>query len=184
MCSCGRKHVVANGSLRSGSIKSCGCQPRKPRKNITGCKIGPLTAISYAGGSRWVFRCKCGDEVTGTLANIQRTKRVVRCECRTPGYSVYGIRDMDGAVVYVGKTKVPIGKRLDAHINCRYDGRPLSNWLLSIDYRPEIIQLAYGVPRKDVDDVEAFYIKMLSSSDRLLNVTHNPGRQRRCLHAC
>lgn len=65
VCDCGNETVVRHGNLRSGSIKSCGCQ-QDVRKNFIGHRYGRLTILEEAEDIRFpsksvkrVFICVC-----------------------------------------------------------------------------------------------------------------------------
>ena len=70
-CACGKLHTVSAGDLKSGRIKSCGCQqyqwPHQIR-DITGQKFGRLTALypldkrDNKGSVIWHCKCDCGNE--------------------------------------------------------------------------------------------------------------------------
>lgn len=74
-CDCGNELNVLTDSLRSGSVKSCGClRAETARKNglkvlkdLKGQQFGKLIVIKYAGSNRnrstWKCECECGNEV-------------------------------------------------------------------------------------------------------------------------
>ena len=62
-CDCGtEKEMYASALLRkSTKDKSCiDCAKMRRLIDISGQRFGKMTAISYAGRSRWLFRCDCG----------------------------------------------------------------------------------------------------------------------------
>lgn len=60
-CSCGNQKILEGASLTSGNVKSCGCLPRKIRKNLVGTRFGRLTVIScnQEKGKRLTYNCQC-----------------------------------------------------------------------------------------------------------------------------
>lgn len=65
-CECGTKKILSGVSLRSGSVKSCGCLPKNTFKNEAGKRYGRWLVISFAGiknrNALWLCRCDCGVE--------------------------------------------------------------------------------------------------------------------------
>lgn len=68
LCECGRTHIVAQGNLRYGNTKSCGCAERTGTwhyNNLTGKTFGRLTVLSIDHksnhGMYWKCRCSCGN---------------------------------------------------------------------------------------------------------------------------
>lgn len=45
---------------------------RHPRKNLVGQRFGRLTVISWAGDSRWLCKCDCGQQTKAITANLKR----------------------------------------------------------------------------------------------------------------
>lgn len=66
-CACGREKIVSHGNLRSGMSKSCGCEKRRIKMDLTGEEYGHLTVLEEApptGHTRyWKCLCACGNEV-------------------------------------------------------------------------------------------------------------------------
>lgn len=71
-CDCGKLHTVSAGDLKSGRIKSCGCQQYQRKhqiRDITDQKFGRLKALyplekrDRKGSVIWHCRCDCGNEV-------------------------------------------------------------------------------------------------------------------------
>lgn len=52
--------------------KLVGKRTRKPRVDIAGQVFGRLTAVRWAGNSRWVCLCECGKEAVILTANLRR----------------------------------------------------------------------------------------------------------------
>ena len=79
-CECGTIKEVRADSLKAGATLSCGCDTKRLQReakirqgskyDLTGMKFGEWEALSYAGDSQWLCRCKCGKEQkiqTGSL---------------------------------------------------------------------------------------------------------------------
>lgn len=71
-CDCGKLHTVSAGDLKSGRIKSCGCQQYQRKhqiRDITDQKFGRLKALyplekrDGKGSVIWHCQCDCGNEV-------------------------------------------------------------------------------------------------------------------------
>ena len=74
-CECGKQKTILTSSLISGNTKSCGCQSKTHRKDLTGQKFGRLTVISQAdndqaGRTRWLCQCECGKQKTVLTLNL------------------------------------------------------------------------------------------------------------------
>ena len=67
-CNCGNQVTVRTEYLRSGHTKSCGCLCG--RVNFTGKQFGKLKVIEYAGDSRYLCCCECGNEVVVKASNL------------------------------------------------------------------------------------------------------------------
>ena len=70
-CDCGKLHTVSAGDLKSGRIKSCGCQQYQWKhqiRDVTGQKFGRLKALypleqrDSKGSVVWHCKCDCGNE--------------------------------------------------------------------------------------------------------------------------
>lgn len=80
-CDCGNMTTVSDGSLKTGSTKSCGCL-NSP--DITGCRFGNLVVIgrsgSKHGGSAWECRCVCGSVIRVDAKSL-RNGNTKSCGC-------------------------------------------------------------------------------------------------------
>jgi hypothetical protein len=68
LCDCGKTHVVAQGNLHSGGIKSCGCAERTGTwhyNDLTGKVFERLTVLGIDHKSNhgiyWKCQCSCGN---------------------------------------------------------------------------------------------------------------------------
>lgn len=89
-CSCGTERVLSAAQLHWGKSKSCGCNRRKPRFEMSGERVGHLTVVGLATGCppTWECKCDCGTtthRTTGQLTEAQRSKRVSNCGCGVKG---------------------------------------------------------------------------------------------------
>ena len=84
MCDCGKIVVIKSDSPIHGKTKSCGCIPRKNRKDLTGKKFGRLTAIVPVGKNRrawiWLAKCECGGEAKATVRDLT-SGHTMSCGC-------------------------------------------------------------------------------------------------------
>ncbi|MCK4640622.1 MAG: hypothetical protein KAU06_04730 [Candidatus Marinimicrobia bacterium] len=96
-CDCGKEKIVWGDSLKTGSIKSCGCLNMEVRKrrgkerrnfiDLTGQRFGKLTVISLAlkpanlkGNQRyWKCKCDCGKETIVLGASLKRGTKSCGC---------------------------------------------------------------------------------------------------------
>lgn len=78
-CSCGNRKIISEYKLKTGKVKSCGCQQyaRKSRKqDLTGKRFGKLVVMyetkkrNYKSSVYWHCRCDCGREVEVTQDNL------------------------------------------------------------------------------------------------------------------
>jgi len=88
LCDCGRHKIVSSNSLRTGSIRSCGClksHPQKNRINLIGMIFGNLTVIEESGRKRrqisWKCRCICG-KYSVVRSSALRDGTSTSCGCR------------------------------------------------------------------------------------------------------
>ena len=80
-CDCGTERNVSVYSIYAGDTKSCGCERRKPKDDLTGRQYGNWTVIRYERKGKWLCKCVCGKE---HLVTAQRLKsgRSESCGCR------------------------------------------------------------------------------------------------------
>jgi hypothetical protein len=83
-CDCGKlTRPLALSRIKRGSVRSCGCLPRVPKKDIIGHKFGRLTVMSdnerKTNRKVW-FLCDCGNGVR-TYIGSARNGTVVSCGC-------------------------------------------------------------------------------------------------------
>lgn len=89
-CECGKEVDVDSGNLRSGKVKSCGCQKakiisQKTSKDLTGKQFNKLTVLGQTdarknGAIVWKCQCECGSITyvpTGNLVKGHTTS----CGC-------------------------------------------------------------------------------------------------------
>lgn len=82
-CECGFEKTICGRSLRSGSIKSCGCS--KSRTDETGNIYNKLTVLEFAGStksgdSRWLCKCECGNTTIVARGDF-RNNSIKSCGC-------------------------------------------------------------------------------------------------------
>lgn len=96
-CDCGNLTHVSATAVIKGNTTSCGCYAaellaREQRHDLTGEKIGSLTAIRFShnivkkngnkGSAYWLWRCECGNELTATGSGVRsrfKKKGAVSC---------------------------------------------------------------------------------------------------------
>ena len=77
-CDCGNIHDVTTHNLIANTVKSCGCLPTNTPVDISGKRYSLLIAIKVTsekksnGGSVWLCRCDCGEEVCVPAGNLKR----------------------------------------------------------------------------------------------------------------
>ena len=75
-CDCGNSKTATGADLRNGQVTSCGCSKGTKPKDITGKKLGKLTAVSNTGVKSsngdyiWKFACDCGSECQTTVGRF------------------------------------------------------------------------------------------------------------------
>ena len=79
-CDCGTEKSILSTELRRGATKSCGCMKgrnisQSRIRDVTGMRFGRLIAVErdpnpHRGGSRWLCRCDCGNEVYVTIGHL------------------------------------------------------------------------------------------------------------------
>ena len=84
-CDCGKMVNVSSNCLRTGSVSSCGCSRAESKeKNISGEKVGRLTAIKKVGktkdGVLWLFQCDCGRKVELSV-RVFNDGKTLSCGC-------------------------------------------------------------------------------------------------------
>lgn len=81
-CDCGKKINCTTSRLNNGSTKSCGCLKfeMKPKKDIKNIKFGLLTALEYAGKSKWLCKCDCGNIIL-VFGNNLTSENSRSCGC-------------------------------------------------------------------------------------------------------
>ncbi len=92
-CDCGKQASVSRGALAAGQ-KSCGCWIRSNRHKIidlTGCQIGQITPLRYAGDQCWECVCACGWSGIVRGASLRRNANSVCEDCRKV-YTVGGVK--------------------------------------------------------------------------------------------
>ncbi len=67
LCDCGNTCEAGSLRLQHGTVKDCGCVPKKPRYiDLTGQRFGMLTVLdrieNTEKGIMWRCRCDCGEE--------------------------------------------------------------------------------------------------------------------------
>lgn len=112
-CDCGSENIkVFGNNLKTGNTSSCGCINKQiiskiKRKNITGIKLGRLTAIRYLYSDKhdkavWLFNCDCGN-TTETTASSFLKENTKSCGCLNGN----GLADYDRLVnkLYADKVR-------------------------------------------------------------------------------
>ena len=82
-CVCGKIHITLGESLRSGKIRSCGCQ--RHTKKLEGRKFGLLTAVKKSDKKSgrftlWECLCDCGNTTYVRTDSLLEGKQV-SCGC-------------------------------------------------------------------------------------------------------
>ena len=89
-CICGNEVVVMGLNLTRGHTVSCGCARKEGRdrlvRDISGQRFGQLVAIkridTILNGSKWLFRCDCGNEKEMLLQNVVSGKSKTCGKCK------------------------------------------------------------------------------------------------------
>jgi hypothetical protein len=85
LCDCGNYKNIRISAFSSKSTKSCGCLPRY--KNLIGKVFGDLKVLnrepSIKSGTRWLCRCKCGNEKIFPSNKLSSGLRK-SCGCKNP----------------------------------------------------------------------------------------------------
>lgn len=76
-------------------------------------------------------------------------------------YVIYSLSDLDGTLRYIGSTKGPLYMRINQHITKRKEIKtPLQQWIKSIDYNPIIDILAYAINKREMLEIESYFISI------------------------
>lgn len=86
LCDCGGEKVTTSQRLKNGDCTTCGCNPKRTFKDLTGQRFGKLTAISLCeklyNRKAWLCKCDCGKETKITSnALVQGKANSCGCEC-------------------------------------------------------------------------------------------------------
>lgn len=83
-CSCGRFSSPTTHALLSGNTKSCGCQQKKPIKDLTGQRFGHWTVIELDRNKNnfiyWICQCDCGN-IKSVRGNNLKSGDSTNCGC-------------------------------------------------------------------------------------------------------
>ena len=85
-CDCGNTSSVLSTNLANMAKNDRGCTSCGNRQDITGEKIGLLTAVESESGAvkgrhpLWLFRCGCGGSIRGTVREFH-AQRLRSCGC-------------------------------------------------------------------------------------------------------
>jgi len=84
-CDCGNLTELRTDYLTGGSAKSCGCDHKKKREDLTGRRFGSLTVLgpSRSSGGRftWQCRCDCGNIVEKRTDDL-KSRPNISCGCQ------------------------------------------------------------------------------------------------------
>lgn len=83
---CGTIKDMAWHKVKSGRNKTCGCTSFKRQRNLTGQKVGMLTAVKSTGKKKrgsiiWDFICDCGGEKQMTVSQFS-SGSIGSCGCQ------------------------------------------------------------------------------------------------------
>lgn len=92
LCECGNDHEVLSTNLSNYSRNNRGCRHCSHRKNISGERLGLLTALHVEEGPvkgrhpLWKFMCDCGNTIEATVREF-RAGFVRSCGCHDSSYN-------------------------------------------------------------------------------------------------
>lgn len=98
-CCCGNKELVyASGSeLRTGVVRSCGCDHQSRLDDLTGKVFGQLTVVrrgaNFGTQTGWLCKCSCGNaELINARASQLKKNITTDCGCSSNPYGkgIYG----------------------------------------------------------------------------------------------
>lgn len=146
-CDCGGSIDANTRQLKRGTIRNCGCVPKKTAhngnraENLAGKKFGALTALyqsqSINNRTRWVCRCECG-KIHNVSAGDLKSGRIKSCGClqyqwphqiknitgqrfgRLTALYPLDKRDNKGSVMW--HCKCDCGNEADISVNCLVHG--------------------------------------------------------------
>lgn len=97
-CICGEFRYLNNYLLRSGKVKSCGCQKYKnrpkTRKNLSGQVFGRLLvleAVDFEDGFKWKCLCFCGKYIYTNILS-----RIKSCGCLSREFNSNRLKSLIG----------------------------------------------------------------------------------------
>lgn len=131
---CGKIEDVPGYNLRSGHSKSCGCNQLI---DLTGKKINEYTVIGYAGDSRWLCKCSCGN-LRVIHGYELRSRAAKSCGCKKWEYTRKTLLDRYGEVA-----PIRIGNPRSAEqIEIASDKSKFREMLLRLPEKPTSYKLA------------------------------------------
>lgn len=95
-CDCGGRITASTRDLKRGTVKDCGCMPKKTARrgsiaeDLTGQKFGKLTVLfrgpNQNGRVMWQCRCDCGKEHAASAHDLKAGKcKSCGCGCSRSG---------------------------------------------------------------------------------------------------
>ena len=95
-CSCGKIADIQYTHLKTGVSKSCG---HSKLIDLTGKQFGELTVLSYAGNSKWICKCSCGN-TREILGSNLRSGASTSCGCKALEKFQQTMKDKYGETSY------------------------------------------------------------------------------------
>ena len=95
-CDCGNEVSVLSTNMAAMAKGDRGCRHCANRKDITGEKIGLLTAVEPESGPimgrhpLWLFQCDCGNTITGTVREFH-ANWLRSCGCHDSAFSSWAM---------------------------------------------------------------------------------------------
>lgn len=82
-CSCGNECSVRGFDLINGKSKSCGCGKGKKRNDLRETTVNNIFVIKELSHKLWEVKCVCGKIFTAKSHQLQGSKPIQSCGCKT-----------------------------------------------------------------------------------------------------
>lgn len=132
-CDCGNKIISSAISVKSGKMKSCGCQKKEAMhkkyedvwSSFIGTKINFLTAKKFIGTKNgramFEFECDCGNKITSSAKDV-KSGHIKSCGCIGSSYGEAFISKLlDDSKIQYRKQQTFDDLRSDNNLPLRYD---------------------------------------------------------------
>lgn len=131
-CDCGTIKEISGSNLKSGKIKSCGCQMSKKPLDLLGQTFGklmPIKQVYINNKAGWICQCECGNQTT-VITNALLSGHTKSCGCINYSIGEENIKKIleENHISYIQEYKFP------SFGEYRYDFYlPLLNRLIEFD---------------------------------------------------